>query len=89
MSHQTIPVYLKVHRDYAEENVGSFEQGLEGCSIARLLSFIFVNLKSTDKRYRSKRLTNPIEIINDKKLKEKQVDIQRTNPKDTNLIWLW
>ena len=58
---------------------------LEGSSVARLLSFIFVNLKSTD---RSKRLTNPIEIINGKKLKEKQVAIQRTIPKYTNLTWL-
>ena len=56
-------------------------QGLEGCSIPRLPSFIFVNLKSTDKGYRNKRSTSPIKIINDKKLKEKQVDIQRTIPK--------
>ena len=63
-------------------------QVLEGCSITGLLSFIFVNLKSTDKRYRSKRSTNPIEIINNKKLKEKQVDIQRTIQKYTNLMTL-
>ena len=61
-------------------------QGREGCSIPRLLSFIFVNLKGTDKRYISKRSTSPIEIINNKKLKEKQVDNQRTIPKYTNLI---
>ena len=42
------------------------------------LSFIFVNLKSTEKRYRIKRSTSLIEKINDKKLKEKQIDIQRT-----------
>ena len=49
-------------------------QGLESCSIPILLSFIFVNLKSNDKRYRSKRTTSPIEIRSDKMLKEKQVD---------------
>ena len=63
-------------------------QGLEGCSIPRFLWFIFVNLKSTDKRYRSKWSTSPIEIINDKKLKEKQIDILRTISKHTHLIWL-
>ena len=31
-------------------------QGLEGSSIPRLLPVIFVNLKSTDKRYRRKKL---------------------------------
>ena len=61
-------------------------QILEGYLIPRLLSFIFVNLKSTHKRYRSIRSTSPIEIINHKKLKEEQVDIQRTIPKYTNLI---
>ena len=61
-------------------------QGIEGCSKPRLLSFIFVNLKSTDKRYRSKWSTSPIEIVNDKKLKEKQIDILRTISKHTNLI---
>ena len=44
----------------------------------RLLSLIFVNIKSTDKRYRNKRSTSPIEIMNNKKLKEKQIDILRT-----------
>ena len=61
-------------------------QGLEGCSVPRLLSFIFVNLKSSEKRYRIKRLTSPIEILNDKKLKEKQIDIQRAISKYTNLM---
>ena len=42
-------------------------QVLEGCSITRLLSSMFVNLKSTEKRYRIKRSTSPIEIINNKK----------------------
>ena len=46
-------------------------QGLEGCLRRRLLSYIFVNLKSIGKRYRSKRSTNPIEIINHKKLNKK------------------
>ena len=63
-------------------------RGLEGCSIPRMLSFIFVNLKSTDKHYGSKRLTSPTEIINEKMLKRKQVDNQRTVSKYTNLIWL-
>ena len=44
----------------------------------RLLSLIFVNIKSTDKCYRNKRSTSPIEIMNNKKLKEKQIDILRT-----------
>ena len=61
-----------------------FVQGLEGCSIPRLLSFI----GSTDKRYRIKRSTSPIEIINYKKLKEKEIDILRTISKHKNLIWL-
>ena len=61
-------------------------QGLEGRSRPRLLSFIFVNLKGTDKCYISTRSTSPVEIINDKKLKEKQVDNQRTIPNNTNLI---
>ena len=59
-------------------------QGPEGCSIPRLPSFIFVNLKRTDKRYRSKRSASPIELISDKKLKEKQVDNQKKIPR--NLI---
>ena len=63
-----------------------FVQGLEGCSIPRLLSFMFLNLGSTDKRYRSKRSTSPIEIINYKKLKEKEIDILRTISKHKNLI---
>ena len=49
--------------------------GLEGCLRRRLLSYIFVNLKTIDKRYRSKRSTNPIEIINYKKLNKKQIYI--------------
>ena len=61
-------------------------QGLEGCSILKFLSFIFVNLESTEKCYRSKRSTIPIEIINDKKLKEKQTGILSTILKHTNLI---
>ena len=64
------------------------EQGLEGCSLPRLLSFIFVNPKSIDKRYGSERSTSPMKIINDKKLKEKPVDIQTTIPKYTDLIWI-
>ena len=58
-------------------------QGLEDCSITRLLSFIFVNLKSTQKRYR--RYTSPIEIINDQNLKQKQREIQRKITEYTNL----
>ena len=54
-------------------------QGLEGCSIPRLLSFIFVSLESTEKCYRIKRSTSPIETIIDKKLKEKQIDILKNN----------
>ena len=52
-------------------------QDREDYSIPRLQTFIFVNLKSTFKGYSSKRSTGPIDIINDKKLKEKQIDILR------------
>ena len=51
----------------------------------KLLSFIYVNLKRSDKCYRIKRSTRPIEIINYKKLKQKEVDIWRTIRKYTNL----
>ena len=61
-------------------------QGREHCSVPTLLSFIFANLKSTEKRYRIKRSTSPIEIINGKTLKEKQIDVQRTISKYANLI---
>ena len=63
-------------------------EGIEGCSIPRLLSFIYVNIKSADKRYRIKRSTIPIEITNDKKLKQKEVDIRRKIRKYTNLMIL-
>ena len=46
-------------------------QDLECCSIRILLSLIFVNLKNTNKGYRSRRLASPIEII--------MVKIQRMN----------
>ena len=41
-------------------------QDIEGCLIPRLLSFIFVNLKNTDKGYRSIRSASLIEVINEK-----------------------
>lgn len=43
-----------------------------------MLSFISANLKNTDKHYKSIRSTSPTEIINDKKLKGKQIDTVRT-----------
>ena len=49
--------------------------GLEGCLRRRLPSYIFVNLKSIDKRYRSKRSINPIEIMKYKNLNKKQIYI--------------
>ena len=61
-------------------------QGLKGFTIPRLVSLTFVNLKSTEKLYRSKKSTSPFEIINHKKLKAKQIDIERKIPKYTNLI---
>ena len=63
-------------------------QDREVYSIPRLQTFIFVNLKSTVKDYRSKRSAGPIDIINDKKLKEKQIDILRAISKHINLIRL-
>ena len=64
--------------------VGARSRGMLNTRL--LLSFIFVNRKGTDKCYNNKRLTSPVEIVNDKKLKEKQIDIISTISKHTNLI---
>ena len=65
------------------------EQGLEGCSIPKLLSIIFVNFnEKTDKGYRIASLTSPMEIKNDEKLKENDPDILRTISEHTNSIWI-
>lgn len=59
-----------------------FVHFLEGCSI----SFIFVNLKNTDKGYKSIRSKTPVELINNKILKEQQTVITRMISKQRNLI---
>ena len=61
-------------------------QSLGGYSITRLLSFIFINLKNTDGRYRSIRSTSPVETRKNETLKKKKIESRRAISKYTNLI---
>ena len=61
-------------------------QSLGGYSITRLLSFIFINLKNTDGRYRSVRSTSPVETRKNETLKKKKIESRRAISKYTNLI---
>lgn len=61
-------------------------RSLGGYSITRLLSFIFINLKNTDGRYRSVRSTSPVETRKNETLKKKKIESRRAISKYTNLI---